>query len=64
MSTAQEFSDAVDRVAAFLEQYPHDGSSNIDAENIYTFNLHTLRWSDLRLIVDSATGANPQGSAG
>jgi hypothetical protein len=46
-------SDAADRVDAFLRAYPHDGSSNIDGERIYTYNLHTLRWSDLRLLVDS-----------
>lgn len=35
------------RVRAFLDAYPHDGSSNVHPEHIYTFNMHTLTWSDL-----------------
>lgn len=41
-------SNHTDRVRAFLRAYPNEGPpTNLDPDRIYTFNDHTLTWSDL-----------------
>lgn len=39
--------DAASRVRAFLNEYPHDGQTNVDPEKVYAFNMVPLNWSDL-----------------
>lgn len=41
------------RLDEFLDAYPHEGQTNLDPDQIYTFNDKTLLWSDLRVLVDA-----------